>query len=134
MSFSKRISRLTARYQERANDVFRQSVQDVVEEAQTPVAKGGRMRVDTGFLRASGGAQLNRMPSGPTSGLAPAAGTTGEALAAVLANWKAGDVVFWGWSANYARPREYKDGFVRGAAEKWKRIVDSNGQKARRSR
>lgn len=45
--------------------VTRQSIQELVNQAQTPVAKGGHMRVKTGFLRSSGTASLNTLPVGP---------------------------------------------------------------------
>ena len=136
MSFSKRVDNLTKEYERRMRGVFRQSVQDTVNTAQTVRPDGGRMRFDTGFLKASGGASLNRLPSGPSQGtgapLSPSARLTGTSLTEALARWKPGDLVFWGWSANYARPREYKDGFMRGAAEKWKDTVNKNARKAAR--
>lgn len=135
MSFSRRLQSLTADYERRMRAVFRQSVQETVNRAQRTEAEGGRMRVDTGFLRASGGAGINRMPSGPGDA-GDAAETrvsqTGISIVSALARWKPGDEVFWGWSANYARPREHIDGFMRGAAEKWDDTVQKNANRARR--
>ena len=121
MIFSKQVAAHSALYQKRIKAVFGLTAQGVVNLAQLPTAKGGRMRVDTSFLRNSGGAELGRMPSGPS--VQGEAGTTGEPLAAVLAKWLPDQSIFWGWSANYARAREFKDGFMRGAAEKWPEIV-----------
>ena len=42
--------------------VLKQSIKDLVEDANTTVNDGGRMRVDTGFLRSSGVAALNEIP------------------------------------------------------------------------
>jgi hypothetical protein len=91
------------------------------------------MRVDTGFLRASGGAALNQRPSGPTSPDDAASGgsQTGEPLAVALAKMQPGDALYWGWTANYALPREFKDGFARGAAEQCERIVDNKAAQAK---
>ena len=133
MSFASDMNKHLGRYEKRIMAVTRASIQDVVNRAQEPTAKGGRMRVDTGFLRASGGAALNQMPSGPTSADDAVSGgsQTGQPLAVALARMKPGDSLYWGWSANYARPREFKDGFARGAAEKWPEIVDSVANQAK---
>lgn len=136
MSFSKEIEDFTDAYKRRMNAVFKEAVQGTVNRAQQTQGEGGRMPIDTGFLRASGGAELNRMPSGPADGgsgpLSPPASITGESLAAALARWKPGDAVFWGWSANYARTQEHRAGFARGAAEKWDSEVRKAAEKVRR--
>lgn len=80
--------------------VVRQSIQDVSRLAQTPKAKGGRMPVDTGFLRNSYMAGLN----GSTSLSGPVA------YEAVIAGMKMGDTFTAGWTAPYARRMEF--GFV----------------------
>jgi hypothetical protein len=82
------------------------------------------MRVDTGFLRASGQASLDGMPSGPARGEA-----TGNyefdpnVSTLVIARAKLGGKIWFGWTANYARPREAKDAFLRMAVQRWKSIV-----------
>lgn len=115
--------------------VMRQSIQDVVENAQLPgpsksgPGKGGRMRVDTGFLRASGRGSLTGMPTGPGRGelKAPNSYTwDGEALTLTLANMKFGDTFFFGWVARYARYRELYDGFMEASLQNWARIVAIN--------
>lgn len=114
--------------------VAKQSIADVVEDAQTVRALGGRMRVDTGFLRASGGAALGSMPSGPTSGAGNVSGESlsGQPLVVVLASWNLDVPVFWGWSASYARAREAHDGFMALAVQKWPAVVKRNVAKAKR--
>lgn len=115
---------------ERVEAVMRASLNDVVENAQTPVAKGGRMRVDTGFLRASGRASLDGWPSGPSEKPADALPNSftwdGETIIAVLAKLKVGDTFFFGWTANYAEYRELYDGFLEAALQNWARIVAFN--------
>jgi len=114
-------------------DVTRIAVSSVIEDAQTVKAKGGKMRVDTGFLRASGLASLNTLPSGPSKGrkrtpteigVLPEYSIFGESLNLVLAKMKLGDTFYWGWTANYARYREIYDGFLDTALQKWQQFVD----------
>ena len=102
--------------------VFKQSVQEVIADAQVPVAKGGRMPVDTGFLRNSMVSGLN----GSTSLTGP------DSYALVIAQAGLDDVIFAGWTAEYARHVEYgargRPGrfYMRGAAQKWQTIVNKN--------
>lgn len=119
--------------------VARDAINSVVEQANTPVSKGGRMRVDTGFLRASGVAELNQIPSGPTEGRARSAGETGEIyhpdsgnLNLILAKMKLGDTVFYGWTARYAKYRETYDGFLETALQNWQSIVNVSIRKFQR--
>lgn len=120
--------------------VIRNSLQDVTEMAQTPTAKGGRMRVDTGFLRASGRAALGSMPSGPNVKPADAPvgqytgiydNWSGESVQAVLVDMKLGDTFFFGWTANYAETRELYDGFLVSATQDWQNIVNRNSERFR---
>jgi hypothetical protein len=115
---------------ERLEAVMRASLNDVVENAQTPVARGGKMRVDTGFLRASGRASIGGWPTGPDVRL-PTAGPNSysydaDAIVAVLAKMVIGDTFFFGWTANYAQYRELYDGFLEAALQHWARIVAFN--------
>jgi len=116
--------------------IFKQSAQEVFSKAQTPVAQGGNMPVDTGFLRNSFVAGLN----GSTSLKGP------DAYVAAIAGAKLGDVVFGGWTAKYAARIEFgfsgqdslgrtynQDGrgFARKAAMEWQQIVQRNAAKVR---
>ncbi len=104
--------------------VAKQSIQDVFEEAQTPVAQGGRMPVDTGFLRNSLQAGLN----GTTSLTGP------DAYVLAVAGMELGDVVFGGWTAEYAVHVEFgaqgrpARAFMRSAAQQWQDIVNRNAK------
>lgn len=134
---NKDIASFTEKYETRLKRVFGASVQELAEEANEPMAKGGKIRVDTGFLRSSLKGQRHRMPSGerePRKGQTYSKtdsldGAQESSLLAELLKWKAGDKFYLGWSANYARVREYKDGFVRTAAQRWEQIVKSNAKK-----
>lgn len=118
--------------EERMIALMQQSIQDVVNEAQQSRFKGGRMRVDTGFLRSTGAHSIGSLPSGPT------ARPRGEAkipnsydwdsgpLGVTLSKLKFGDVFFFGWTADYAEVREVYDGFLAGALQNWARIVAFN--------
>lgn len=120
--------------------VMRGSLRDVVEDMQTPTGKGGRMRVDTGFLRASGRASLEGFPTG--NGVQPANAPTGQytgiyddwtgdSVNAVLLNMELGDTFFWGWVARYAPVREIYDGFMDTALQNWQGYVNTNSERFR---
>jgi hypothetical protein len=132
LSFSRQVRRFTGNYRRRANAVFKQSVQDVAQHASVPVAQGGRMRVDTGFLRNSIRGAVGTLPSGPSErGGASNSGAL-EDVTLVIAGADIGETIYVGWTANYARPREYRDGFLAAAAQKWPEFVDKNAARARR--
>lgn len=116
--------------------IFKESAQELFSKSQTPVAQGGNMPVDTGFLRNSFVAGLN----GSTSLTGP------DAYVAAIAGAKLGDVVFGGWTAKYAARIEFgfsgqdslgrtynQDGrgFARKAAMEWQQIVQRNAAKVR---
>lgn len=121
--------------QRRLDAVFRESARRVIENAQTPEAKGGRMRVKTGFLRNSGRAGKGDLPKGPIRGTKGRSydweRTSQAAVMALIAQTRPGEKIFFGWTANYARFREYQDGFLRGAVEQWQRYASEEAIKAR---
>ena len=112
-----------------ASLIVRQSIQDMSEIAQTPKAQGGRMPVDTGFLRNSYTAE----------------GLTGpDAYVAAVGSFQIGGVFQAGWTAAYARRME--SGFVgqdslgrtynvsgnfymEYALSQWQAINDANAKK-----
>jgi hypothetical protein len=102
----------------------RETTQRVIDDAQLPTARGGRMRVDTGFLRGSGRLSLNGMPSGPSR---PVEGATypydERAVELTLGRVELGDTIFFGWSAEYAKYREAYDGFLQAAIQNWPQHV-----------
>lgn len=114
------LDRIIVNTKERALAVIRQAISDTVEEAQIPVAKGGRMRVLTGFLRSSGLASLNAAPRGPKKGDPKGAYSwNGESINTALAKMKLGDAFYFGWTAHYAKYREARDGFLESAIMNW---------------
>lgn len=101
-----------------------QATTELIEEVQTPKAKGGRMPVDTGFLRASGQLSLSGLPSGPTIGEKDKKYATKDLGIVELAGFTLGQTIFFGWTANYAKYREAYDGFLISGIQNWQTIVD----------
>ena len=120
-TFSAQVDDWIAKSERLSMAVLQQATQAVINEANTPVAKGGRMRVDTGFLRNSLKANIGSMPSGASS---PGNWDDSEVVL-TLTRLQPGQVFYAGWTANYARPREHFDGFLRMAAQKWQEQVDA---------
>lgn len=117
MSFSGQVDAWALKSKIRMNAVAREACQSLVNEAQTPRAKGGNMPVDTGFLRNSGLGALNKKPSGVASG------DNLQATEAVILKLQAGDKFYFGWVANYAEKMESRYAFMRLAAQNWDGIV-----------
>lgn len=132
LSFSAAVAQWADKVEGAVKAIFKEATQEVVEEMQRPVGQGGRMRVDTGFLRASLLASSTSMPA--ISAAKPVEGGTytpdfGQ-IEAVIAGADVGDTLYFGYTASYAGYREYgangqpADGFVRLAAQNWPIIVD----------
>jgi hypothetical protein len=137
-SFSATMNAWVKETEQRMLAVVQTAALDMVNDMQTPTAKGGRMRVDTGFLRASGRGAIGSMPSGesqrPTD--APVGQYTGiyddfdgYPLAAVIMDLKLGDTFFFGWTAAYAAARNTYDGFVDIPVQNWQKYVDLASKK-----
>lgn len=126
-TFSAQVDDWIAKSERLSMAALQQATQAVINEANTPVAKGGRMRVDTGFLRNSLKANIGSMPSGASS-----AGNWDDAeVVLTLTRLQPGQVFYAGWTANYARPREHHDGFLRMATQKWQEQVDAAARQLR---
>ncbi len=130
-SFTLQMQAFRDQTKEQMRAVLSASVQEVIEEAQTPVAQGGRMPVDTGFLRNSLVSELNgsKVAEGP------------ESYVLAAASIKPGDVARFGWTAEYALRMELgfvgedskgrtfnQQGrhFAESAAAQWPAIVERN--------
>lgn len=127
--FNAQVESFVSDYKDRLLAVAKDATMQVIEEAQQPVGKGGNMRVDTGFLRLTGQVRLNGLPFGPSrieDGFPPEQDVT-----LTLGTAKLGDDIFFGWTANYARAREAKDGFLGLATQKWQQFVDKSVNKLR---
>ena len=121
-SFTAQVADWVLETEQRLEAVFKSSAQDVFETMLTPVAKGGNLPVDTGFLRNSFVSGLN----GATALTPP------DDVAFVIAGASLDDVIFGGFHAKYARHVEYgtqgRAGrrYVGLAAAQWQTIVDAN--------
>ena len=133
LSFSAAVAQWADKVEGAAEAIFKEATQEVVEEMQRPVGQGGRMRVDTGFLRASLLASSTAMPAITASAMPVTGGTYAPdfgQIEAVIAGADIGDTLYFGYTAAYAGYREYgangqpADGFVRLAAQNWPIIVD----------
>lgn len=140
MSFAADVKRHTEQYRKRLSYVAKTATLEVTNEAQkvgpsvaNPTGgKGGRMPVDTAFLRASLVGSTAEMPRGPTDGTG---GFEAKPLTAELIRWKPGETKFWaGWTAFYARDMEYRYGFMRGATNRWQEFVRKAIAEAKRKK
>lgn len=127
--FSAQVDAIILKTDKRMIAMVRESTARTIEIAQRPVAKGGKMRVDTGFLRVSGQLSFTGMPTGPVRGDPRPPDTEGptypdpEAVELKLAGYKLGFTIFFGWTANYARARNAYDGFLDDAVAQWPKTV-----------
>lgn len=126
--------------QRRMDYVTKTAAQSVIHEAQLEgpsltrgaPGKGGNMPKVSGFLASTGRAQIGSMPSGPSQ--EPGSGSFAwdqGATELVILNSQPGDVIFFGWTAAYARAMEDKYGFMRSAAAKWQGFVEDATREAR---
>jgi hypothetical protein len=94
------------------------------------------MPIDTGFLRWSGVAKLNEVPSGKGEGRLRQPGEKGilseyvdfergGVLNGVLSKLKIGDTFYWGWTARYAKYQEMNSGFLISALENFRTHLDN---------
>lgn len=133
LEFSSTIDAWVAESQKRLTAVFHEATQRTVAMAQLPVAKGGNMPVDTGYLRYGIRASLSAMPavipkSHPTQG-ANYGYSPGE-ITLVINQAKLGQTIYIGYTAAYAAHVEYGTskirarGFVGKAALQWQQTVN----------
>lgn len=130
-NFKAQIDEIVLRTEARLLAVVRGAIDDLVNDAQTPTVQGGKMRVDTGFLRHSGLSSINAPPVGETVGRGRTKGEVGalytwngEAVGVTLLKMKLGDTFYFGWTAHYAKYREAFDGFLESAVQKWQSFID----------
>lgn len=141
MSFKAEVDKWIAQTEENLIEVTRYAVGDLINEAQTPRGeKGGKMPVDTGFLRASGLSNLNSLPAGPsqkvlTTPLAypsPDDYTVTGKVTVDLARLTINDKFYFGWTAEYANAMEVRYGFVGSAVQNWQSHVTKRAEELMR--
>ena len=131
MSIKAQLDAWAAKAKGRTETVLRTAVSDMVEDMQETTSQGGRMRVDTGFLRNSINAGAGTVPSGPSDARVDEQGASHNVFT-VINTWDGKQPLYIGYSANYAAHRELYDGFVEGAVQKWPEFVDDALTKAKR--
>lgn len=107
----------------RATAIFRESAQRLSEQVQTVQGEGGKLPIDTGFLRASFSLSLQGVPFG--QGKNPGGSFTYDDSEVVLtlAGAELGQTIYGGWVAEYAPFMEERYGFLRSGAQNWQAIV-----------
>jgi hypothetical protein len=111
----------------RMSAVVKTSAQKMGEEVTKPIPQGGRLPVDTGYLRASFSASVNSIPSG--------AGGTKFAMSPIvlaIAKLKIGDRLIMGFGASYAKYMEARYAFVRSSVQNWPQYVKHSVSEVKR--
>lgn len=132
-SFSQQLDAWTRQTSARVEAVFKTAVQDLATEMLTPVGKGGRLRVDTGFLLNSFSAAVNSIPRGESERPTGYRATDFDMMpiTAAILSAKIGDRIVIGTAASYAVYREAQDGFLRIPVQNWQQIVDNAVRKVK---
>lgn len=132
-NFAAQVADWVAKSERNMLGVVKESADRVIAVAQTvgpsvasggSAGEGGKMPVDTGWLRNSMKASLTGIPSGPGKGDPKGSYSYDPAgVTLTIAGTKIGDTIYAGWTANYAVFMEFKYGFQRSAAQQWQGIV-----------
>lgn len=130
-TFSATIDEWVRETKQRQEAVAKTATQNLFFEVLRPVGQGGRMRIDTGFLRASFQASLNAPVNLSLANPDPEGDfpTDLGAISLVINQAEVGSVIFGTFTANYARAREYgagnqpPDAFVLTNAQNWQQFV-----------
>jgi len=128
MTFTADINKFISESNDRIEAVFKQSAQEIIREAQTDYNKGGNTPIDTSFLINSGQAAIGNLPIGPDEqpeGYTPRDWNPGETVTTIN-RWRVGETLYFGWTANYAKPMENRFKFMRKAAQNWQYTVAKN--------
>ena len=125
--FGAQVREIAEKLKARQEAIFRGSAARVLERASVPKGQGGRMPVDTGFLRNSVRASTAGVPN-----------SSSEDPAVTFARMAVGDTVTVGWTAAYAMRMEHGffgedslgrtyaqqgNGFLRAELQNWSAIV-----------
>lgn len=110
--------------------VHRGATQEVADRVRIPVGKGGRIRVDTGFLRASLMGSTAAMPPIDPTARPPADAQpnsfapNNQQISLAIASATLDETFYLGFTAAYAQYRENLDLYVETVALSWPAIVD----------
>lgn len=110
--------------QKRVDLIVKDAIQQVVLGATVPKAQGGRMPVDTGFLRNSMVAAIGTYPVGPSTPDSDPMGVPPTvSIMPTVNQWDLTEPLYIGFSANYARQQEAANGFIEAEVQKWPQTV-----------
>lgn len=105
--------------------VLRSALDSLTKEANLDKFGGGRLPKKTGFLQHSAAAALNSVPSGPTRGNKSTQYVfNADQVIPAIANLEIGDTFYFGWTAEYAKLMEARNGFLEGALMNWQSHID----------
>lgn len=123
--FTTQIDRFVVDTERKLLEVVQNSLTDLTRDANTLKTKGGRVPVITGFLWSSAAAAINSRPVGHVRGDKKQTYTyNASEVEDVIARLQIGDTFYFGWTAEYARLMEARNGFLEGALMKWQSFVD----------
>lgn len=139
MSLKAQLDAWARKVEARTGAIVKTAVQTMADEmnldgpsvARPEGGKGGRLPVDTGFLKNSIAAAIGRLPKGPSD---PRTDKEGDpsAVALVIEQWDLKQTLYIGWTAVYARKQELNYGFVEAALQKWPDFVGDAVAEAKR--
>lgn len=134
-NFASQVQAFTDKAKARQEAIFKGSAERVLERANMPKAQGGRMPVDTSFLRNSVRASTGGVPT-----------SASEDPPLAFARMKIGQTVTVGWTAAYALRQEHGfvgedslgrtyaqagNGFLRAEVQNWPFIVNEVTQEVK---
>lgn len=131
MSFGQAVKNWVRKSNDNAILGLKLAAQTLVDEVSTPTAKGGKMPVDTGFLRNSVRGSIGGIPSGPSDPRTDKQEPFGEVYLAIN-QWNTLEDLYIGWTAVYAPYMEAYYGFFEAGAQRWQQIVDESMKKVTR--
>lgn len=135
-NFKANVDKFILDTEDRIMAVVKKSIDDLVKDASKPVKDGGRMPVDTGFLRLSGTGAINQLPEGEGKGRERQPGETGViyksdpsgSILPLLQKLKWGDTFYYGWTAVYANVQNVRYAFLDSPAQNWYYYIKKNTQ------
>lgn len=140
-SFGAKIDRWTKTTKGALENVFKQSVQDVIEKMQTTDDRGGNLPFDLGFLRSSLRVSINAPASGLISRERDEASykwTEENTYSLTINGAGLDDSIYAVYLADYAQHQEYGTKYMAGkhfrelAVQQWQSIVSANIAKAKK--
>ena len=140
MTFARDVAAFKEKARKRSLAIFRESAQRLAHQANRSRFDGGRMPVDTGFLRNSMAGSTSGVPSGPSEGRRRRAGEAGllyhgpvgQPVEVAILSARLGGSVWMGWTAMYAPFMEERYGFFRAGSQNWQNIVNEVTAEAKR--